>query len=56
MIFNSGKLIVLGSESEKDAHLGAKKIAKDISKALSIKCKLIEFRVTNLVAYSDVGF
>ena len=33
-------MIIIGSESEKDAHTVAKKIVKDIHKSLGIKAKL----------------
>ena len=56
MVFKSGKIIVIGSESEKDAEMAAKKLGKDIQKALNAKCKLSEFRITNLVANADLGF
>jgi transcription initiation factor TFIID TATA-box-binding protein len=56
MVFKSGKIIVIGSESEKDAELAAKKLSKDIQKALNLKCKLSEFRITNLVANADFGY
>lgn len=43
-------MIIIGSESEKDAYTVAKKIVKDIQKSLGIKAKLEGFRVTNIVA------
>jgi transcription initiation factor TFIID TATA-box-binding protein len=50
LVFKSGKMIIIGSESEKDAYTVAKKIVKDIQKSLGIKAKLEGFRVTNIVA------
>ena len=36
--------------------MAAKKLGKDIQKALNAKCKLSEFRITNLVANADLGY
>ena len=56
LVFKSGRMIIIGSESESDAEQAAKKAIKDIQKALSLKLKMIEFRVTNIVASADIGF
>jgi transcription initiation factor TFIID TATA-box-binding protein len=49
-------MIIIGSESEKDANIVARKVVKDIHKALQIKTKLDEFRVTNIVANAEIGW
>ena len=56
LCFKSGRMIVIGSESQTDAENSAKKAIKDISKALGIVTKMTKFRVTNIVANADVGF
>lgn len=49
-------MIIIGSESEKDAHKVAKKTARDISKALNIKAKEEGWKVTNIVANAEIGW
>jgi TATA-box binding protein (TBP) (component of TFIID and TFIIIB) len=49
-------MIIIGSESETDAEQAAKKTMKDIQKTLNIKLRLVEFRVTNIVANADLGY
>lgn len=56
LVFKSGRMIIIGSESEDDARIAAKKSIKDIQKALNTKLKMIEFRVTNIVANADLGW
>jgi len=56
LIFKSGRMIIIGSESETDAEQAAKKTMKDIQKTLNIKLRLVEFRVTNIVANADLGY
>lgn len=56
LIFKSGRMIIIGSESEQDAENAAKKSIKDIQKSLNIKLKMAEFRVTNIVANADLGW
>lgn len=56
LVFKSGKMIIIGSESEKDAEKVARKTVRDISKALSIKAKLDGFKVTNIVANAEIGW
>jgi transcription initiation factor TFIID TATA-box-binding protein len=56
LVFKSGKMIIIGSESEKDAEKVARKIIRSISKALSIKAKISDFKVTNIVANAEIGW
>ena len=56
LVFKSGKMIIIGSESEKDAEKVARKTVRDISKALSIKAKISDFKVTNIVANAEIGW
>ena len=56
LIFQSGRMIIIGSESEWEAEVTAKKIAKDLSRILDKKITIIEFRITNLVANADLGY
>ncbi len=55
LVFKSGRMIIIGSESEADAEQAARKSIKDIQKSLSLKLKMIDFRVTNIVANADLG-
>ena len=55
MIFKSGRMIIIGSESEDDAYLAAQKISKEIKKLTNKKIKLDGFKVTNIVANADLG-
>jgi len=48
-------MIIIGSESETDAHVAAQKIAKEIKKLTNKKVKLNGFKVTNIVANADLG-
>jgi transcription initiation factor TFIID TATA-box-binding protein len=56
LIFKSGKMIIIGSESENDAEVAAKKVVKEIQKVINKKVKLSGFRVTNIVANADLGY
>ena len=56
LVFKSGRMIIIGSESESDAEQAAKKSIKDVQKALSIRLKMMLFRITNIVANADLGF
>ena len=57
LIFKSGKMIIIGSESETEAELAAKKSVKDIKKLLTDqKLSMKDFRVTNIVANADLGW
>jgi TATA-box binding protein (TBP) (component of TFIID and TFIIIB) len=49
-------MIIIGSESEKDAELAAKKITRKIANNLSIKASCTDFRVTNIVANAEIGW
>lgn len=55
LVFKSGRMIIIGSESEADAEQAARKSIKDIQKSLSLKLKMVDFRVTNIVANADLG-
>lgn len=55
LIFKSGRMIIIGSESEEDAQIAASKIAKEIKKLTNKKIKLEGFKVTNIVANADLG-
>lgn len=55
LIFKSGRMIIIGSESEDDAFLAAQKISKEIKKLTNKKIKLEGFKVTNIVANADLG-
>ena len=56
LIFKSGRMIIIGSESETDAEVAAKKTLKEIQKLTNKKLKLKGFRVTNIVANADLGY
>lgn len=56
LVFKSGKMIIIGSESEKDAEKVARKTIRDISKNLCIKAKICDFKVTNIVANAEIGW
>lgn len=55
LVFKSGRMIIIGSESESDAEQAAKRSIKDIQKSLSTKLKMVDFHVTNIVANADLG-
>ena len=55
-MFKSGKMIIIGSESEREAEIAAKKIIRKVASNLSIKASLSEFRVTNIVANAEIGW
>lgn len=55
LVFKSGRMIIIGSESESDAEKAARAAIKDVSKALSLKLKMGDFKVTNIVANADLG-
>ena len=57
LIFKSGKMIIIGSESEHEAEIAANKSVKDIRKLLTNpKISMTGFRVTNIVANADLGW
>ena len=56
LIFKSGKLIIIGAKSEQDARKSADMSTADISKWINKKCKVDEFKVTNIVANADIGW
>jgi transcription initiation factor TFIID TATA-box-binding protein len=49
-------MIIIGSESEREAEIAAKKIIRKVANNLSIKATLSEFRVTNIVANAEIGW
>lgn len=49
-------MIIIGSESEEDAEVAAKKIANEVKKLTNKKLRLNNFKVTNIVANADLGF
>ena len=55
LIFKSGRMIIIGSESEDDAQLAAQKISREIKKLTNKKIRLEGFKVTNIVANADLG-
>lgn len=55
LIFKSGRMIIIGSESQEDAQIAANKISKQIKKLTNKKLKLKDFKVTNIVANADLG-
>lgn len=55
LVFKSGRMIIIGSESESDAEKAAKAAIKDVAKALNLKLKMADFKVTNIVANADLG-
>ena len=48
-------MIIIGSESQSDAEKAARAASKDVSKALNLKLKMADFKVTNIVANADLG-
>ena len=55
LVFKSGRMIIIGSESESDAEKAARAAIKDVSKAVNQKLKMGQFNVTNIVANADLG-
>ena len=55
LLFTSGKLVVTGTKNEDDGRLGARKIAKIVSK-LGFACSFANFKVQNMVVTGDCGF
>lgn len=55
LVFKSGRMIIIGSESEEDAEQAARRSIKDIQKSVNSKFKLVDFHVTNIVANADLG-
>lgn len=56
LVFKSGRMIIIGSESEADAEKAARAAIRDVAKALSLKLKMEgNFKVTNIVANADLG-
>ncbi len=55
LVFKSGRMIIIGSESEADAQKAAVAAIKDVGKAVSLKLKKVDFKVTNIVANADLG-
>lgn len=49
-------MIIIGSESEADAEVAAKKTVKEIQKLTNKKIKMKEFKITNIVANADLGY
>ena len=56
LCFKSGRMIVIGSQSEGEAESAARRAIKDISKVMSFKAEMTSFKVTNMVANADIGF
>ncbi len=56
LLFSNGSMVIVGSPSEADAEVAARKSIKDIEKVLSIKVKLINFQVVNIVASACLGY
>lgn len=56
LIFKSGRMIIIGSESENDAEVAARKTVKEIQKLTNKKIKMKEFKITNIVANADLGY
>lgn len=50
MIFKSGKIVIIGCESENESELLAHKITKDINRCLNIRLSVDSYRITNIVA------
>lgn len=55
LIFKPGKMNIVGTKTEEDALLAAKKFGK-IMKKLNYKVKLQNFKITNIVASASCGF
>lgn len=56
LVFKSGRMIIIGSESESDAEKAARAAIKDVSKAVNLKLKMADFKVTNIVANASLGY
>ena len=54
-VFNSGKLISIGTKSEKEAVHDLKYVAKLLIKANFIKNTFISYKIRNVVALADLG-
>lgn len=55
LIFNSGKIVVLGAKTEEDSKKASRKIGKTL-KSLNFKVIFKNFRMENIVASCDVKF
>lgn len=55
LIFKKGKMNIVGTKTQDDAYLAAKKFGK-IMKKLNYKVKLQNFKITNIVASASCGF
>ncbi len=55
LVFESGKIVCNGASSIEDAHIGVKALVAGLTKAIG-ECKLMEFKVVNLVASCKMGF
>lgn len=55
LIFDSGKMVVMGTQNESDLKLAARRIAK-IIKVVGFPVKFKRFKVVNMLATYDTGF
>ena len=55
LIFRSGKIIIIGAQSELDSEVLGRKVVKDLSHVLGKKMKINSFRITNIVASANLG-
>ena len=55
LIFESGKIVCLGTKNQYDCKLACKKFAKIIKK-LNYPAQFTSFKIHNIVASCDVGF
>jgi transcription initiation factor TFIID TATA-box-binding protein len=55
LIYASGKMVCLGTKTEEDSKLAAKKVAKAIQ-SLGFKARFCDFKIQNNVATVDCGF
>jgi transcription initiation factor TFIID TATA-box-binding protein len=56
LIFQTGKVVIVGATKVEDSLVGAEKVGKYISEALRKKVSIKEFKVQNIVASSQVDF
>ncbi|CEM37223.1 unnamed protein product [Vitrella brassicaformis CCMP3155] len=56
LVFRTGRMMISGSKTEKDAKLGGKRMARIIQKVGFPDVVFANFKVENVIASADVGF
>ena len=56
LVFRSGKIIVIGAQTESDSEILARKVIKDLGHVFGKKFLMKAFRITNIVASAKLEF